>query len=390
LGTVVHTGDWKIDPDPQLGEVTDDAALRALGTEGVLACVCDSTNALVAGESGSEAKVKTALHDLIGTLSGRVAVTAFASNVARLKSVAEAGRAHGREIVLVGRAMRTMVEAAQDTGYLRDFPRVWPEDDSARLPENRVLYLCTGSQGESRAALARIAAGEHPYVSLGEGDTVIFSSRIIPGNELAIFELQNDLAAQGVAVLTELDHFVHVSGHPARDELAAMYSWLKPGLAIPVHGELRHMSEHARLARELQVPKAIVALNGQMVRIAPGTPEIVDEAPAGRLHLDGDVLVHEEEGFAKSRRALSFAGFIGITLVLDRKGRVAADPVFHMEGIPDAIVEPVTEAVENALNGNAKHRNGDDLKEQVRLAARRAANDIWGKKPIVRVQTVEI
>jgi ribonuclease J len=388
LGTVVHTGDWKIDPDPQLGEVTDDAALRALGREGVLACVCDSTNALVAGESGSEAKVKTALHDLIGTLTGRVAVTAFASNVARLKSVADSARAHGREIVLVGRAMRTMVEAAQDTGYLRDFPRVYPEEDSARLPENRVLYLCTGSQGESRAALARIAAGEHPYVSLGEGDSVIFSSRIIPGNELAIFELQNDLAARGVAVLTERDHFVHVSGHPARDELAAMYSWLKPKLAIPVHGELRHMSEHARLARSLQVPNAIVALNGQMVRLAPGTPEIVDEAPAGRLHLDGDVLVHEEEGFAKSRRALSFAGFIGITLVLDRKGRVAADPVFHMEGIPDAIVEPVTDAVANALNGNGKR--GEDIKEQVRLAARRAANDVWGKKPVVRVQTVEI
>ena len=386
LGTVVHTGDWKIDPDPQLGEVTDDAALRALGREGVLACVCDSTNALVSGESGSEAKVKTALHDLIGTLTGRVAVTAFASNVARLKSVADSARAHGREIVLVGRAMRTMVEAAQDTGYLRDFPRVWSEDDSPRLPADRVLYLCTGSQGESRAALARIAAGEHPYVSLGEGDTVIFSSRIIPGNELAIFALQNDLAARGVAVLTERDHFVHVSGHPARDELAAMYSWLKPKLAIPVHGELRHMSEHARLARSLQVPQAIVALNGQMVRLAPGTPEIVDEAPAGRLHLDGDVLVHEEEGFAKSRRALSFAGFIGITLVLDRRGRVTADPVFHMEGIPDAIVEPVTEAVSNALNG----KRGEDLKEQVRIAARRAANDAWGKKPIVRVQTVEI
>ena len=213
LGTVVHTGDWKIDPDPQLGEVTDDAALRALGREGVLACVCDSTNALVAGESGSEAKVKTALHDLIGTLTGRVAVTAFASNVARLKSVADSARAHGREIVLVGRAMRAMVEAAQDTGYLRDFPRVWPEDDP-RLPADRVLYLCTGSQGESRAALARIAAGEHPYVSLGEGDTVIFSSRIIPGNRLAIFALQNDLAARGVAVLTERDHFVHVSATP--------------------------------------------------------------------------------------------------------------------------------------------------------------------------------
>jgi ribonuclease J len=388
LGTVVHTGDWKIDPDPQLGEVTDDAALRALGEEGVLACVCDSTNALVPGESGSEADVKTALHRLIGTLTGRVAVTAFASNVARLKSVAECARAHGREIVLVGRAMRTMVEAAQDTGYLRDFPRVWPEDDSARLPDNRVLYLCTGSQGEPRAALARIAAGEHPYVSLGEGDTVIFSSRIIPGNDLAIFALQNDLAARGVAVLTERDHFVHVSGHPARDELAQMYAWLKPKLAIPVHGELRHMSEHARLAREVQVPQAIVVCNGQMVRLAPGTPAIVDEAPAGRLHLDGDVLVHEEEGFARSRRALSFAGFIGITLVLDRKGRVAADPVLHMEGIPDAVVEPVTEAVSNALNG--KPRNGEDLKEHVRIAARRAANDVWGKKPVVRVQTVEI
>lgn len=386
LGTVVHTGDWKIDAEPQLGEVTDDAALRALGEEGVLACICDSTNALVPGESGSEADVKAALHDLIGTLTGRVAVTAFASNVARLHTVAHAARAHGREIVLVGRAMRTMVEAARDTGYLKDFPRIWAEEDSARLPDNRVLYLCTGSQGEPRAALARIAAGEHPYVSLGDGDTVIFSSRIIPGNELAIFALQNDLAARGIAVLTERDHFVHVSGHPARDELAQMYAWVKPKIAIPVHGELRHMTEHARLARELQVPNAIVAVNGQMVRLAPGTAEIIDEAPSGRLHLDGDLLVHEDEGFAKSRRALSYAGFIGVTLVLDRKGRVAADPALHMEGIPEAVMESVAEAVSKALNG----KRGDDLKEQVRIAARRAAKDVWGKKPVVRVETVEI
>jgi ribonuclease J len=391
LGTVVHTGDWKIDPDPQLGELTDDAALRALGEQGVLACVCDSTNALVAGQSGSEAEVKTALHDLIGTLSGRIAVTAFASNVARLTSIANAARAHGREIVLVGRAMRTMVEAARETGYLKDFPRVWPEEDSARLPENRVLYLCTGSQGEPRAALARIAAGEHPNVSLGDGDTVIFSSRIIPGNEIAIFQLQNALAARGIAVLTERDHFVHVSGHPARDELAQMYAWVRPRIAIPVHGELRHMTEHARLARELQVPTAIVACNGQMVRLAPGTAEIIDEAPSGRLHLDGDVLVHEEEGFARSRRALSHAGFIGVTLVLDRKGRVAADPVLHMEGIPDAVAQPVTEAISNALNGKrGDGRRGEDLREHVRIAARRAAKDVWGKKPVVRVETIEI
>jgi ribonuclease J len=386
LGTVVHTGDWKIDDEPQLGKVTDDAALRALGEEGVLACVCDSTNALVSGESGSEADVKKALHDLIGTLKGRVAVTAFASNVARLNSVAQAARVHGREIVLVGRSMRTMVEAARETGYLTDFPFAWPEEDSPRLPPERVLYLCTGSQGEPRAALARIAAGDHPHVSLGDGDSVIFSSRIIPGNELAIFELQNALAARGVCVLTERDHFVHVSGHPARDELAQMYAWVKPKIAIPVHGELRHMTEHARLARELQVPNAIVALNGQMVRLAPGTPAIVDEAPAGRLHLDGDMLVHEEDGFARSRRALSYAGFIGITLVLDRKGRMAADPVLHVEGIPDAVIEPVHEAISNALNG---HR-GEELKEHVRIAARRAARDAWGKKPVVRVETVEI
>jgi ribonuclease J len=386
LGIVMHTGDWKIDAEPQLGRVTDDASLRALGQAGALACVCDSTNALVSGESGSEADVKTALNDLIGTLKGRVAVTAFASNVARLCTVAHAARAHGREVVLVGRAMRTMVEAARDTGYLPDFPRVWPEDDSARLPADGVLYLCTGSQGEPRAALARIAAGEHPFVSLGEGDSVIFSSRIIPGNELAIFELQNALAARGVCVLTERDHFVHVSGHPARDELAQMYAWVKPKIAIPVHGELRHMSEHARFARELQVPNAIVACNGQMVRLAPGTAAIVDEAPSGRLHLDGDVLVHEEEGFARSRRALSYAGFIGITLVLDRKGRVVADPVLHMEGIPTSVVEPVTQAVSSALDG----QRGEELKEHVRIAARRAAKEVWGKKPIVRVETVEI
>jgi ribonuclease J len=386
LGTILHTGDWKIDPEPQLGLVTDEAALRKLGEEGVLACVCDSTNAFVPGESGSEAEVKVALHALIGTLTGRVAVTAFASNVARLDSVARAARAHGRELVLVGRAMRHMVEAARDTGYLKDFPRVIAEEDSARLPVNRVLYLCTGSQGEPRAALARIAAGEHPNVSLGEGDSVIFSSRIIPGNDLAIFELQNQLAARGVAVITERDHFVHVSGHPARDELAAMYSWVKPKLAIPVHGELRHMSEHARFARELQVPDAIVVVNGQMVRLAPGQPAIVDETPSGRLHLDGDVLVHEDDGLARSRRALSYAGFIGVTLVLDRKGRVAAQPVLHFEGVPEAIMEPVTDAIARALDG----KRGDELKEQVRIAARRAANEIWGKKPVVRVETIEV
>ena len=388
LGTVVHTGDWKIDPDPLLGEVTDQTALRRLGEEGVLAMVCDSTNALVPGESGSEGEVRRALIRLIGSLKGRVAVTAFASNVARLQSVAEAAQAAGRSLVLVGRSMHHMVNCARDTGYLKKFPRIIAEEDAADIPADNVLYLCTGSQGEPRAALARIASDNHSNVSLGEGDTVIFSSRIIPGNELAIFELQNQLAARGVTVITERDHFVHVSGHPARDELAAMYAWVKPKIAVPVHGELRHIAEHARLATSLQVPQAVVALNGQMVRLAPGRAEIIDETPSGRLHLDGRVLVHEDEGFARSRRSLGFAGFIGVTLVIDRRGRLAADPVLHMEGIPDAVRAPVREAVARATGG--KRGKHDDLEEEVRIAARRAANEAWGKKPVVRVQTVEI
>ena len=298
LGVVAHTGDWQIDPDPMLGEATDTAALEKLGDEGVLALVCDSTNALVPGSSGSEAKVRESLTELIGTLKGRVAVTGFASNVARLDTVARAAKAHGRRVALVGRSMQKMVSAARETGYLKDFPQVLDETDVADMPAHKVLYLCTGSQGEPRAALARIANGSHPHVALAEGDTVIFSSRVIPGNELAIAEIQNQLAAKGIALLTAEDHFVHVSGHPCRDELAQMYRWIRPQLALPVHGEMRHQVSHAKLARSLQVPQAMVPENGQMFRLAPGRPELIDEVPSGRIHMDGRVLVGEGEGLS--------------------------------------------------------------------------------------------
>jgi ribonuclease J len=391
LGTVVHTGDWKIDPEPLLGEITDANALEKLGDEGVLALVCDSTNALVAGESGSEASVRKSLTDLIGTLKGRVAVTAFASNVARLDTVAKAARQHGREVALVGRAMHKMVEAAREAGYLTDFPTALDEEDAAKLPARHVLYLCTGSQGEPRAALSRIAANDHPNVSLGPGDAVIFSSRIIPGNELAIYELHNRLAALGVEILSADDHFVHVSGHPAREELAQMYRWTRPRIAVPVHGELRHMNEHARLARSLQVPEAVVVENGQMLRLAPGPAEIIDETPAGRVHLDGRVLVEEGAGLARARRAMGFAGLIAITVVLDGKGRVAADPSILIEGIPEPVHEAVRRAVDDVLKRyNSKRGDQDDLKETVRRAARRAANDAWGKKPTTRVDVVSL
>ncbi len=389
LGVVVHTGDWKIDPEPLLGELTDQNALKKLGDEGVLALVCDSTNALVAGESGSEAKVRESLTNLIGTLKGRVAVTSFASNVARLETIAKAAKSHGRQVALVGRAMHKITDAARETGYLKGFPSVIDESEAAQLPPNRVLYLCTGSQGEPRAALARIADSNHPNVSLGKGDAVIFSSRVIPGNELAIFELHNKLAGLGVELLTSEDHFVHVSGHPCRDELAEMYRWTRPQISVPVHGELRHQSEHARLARSLQVPQAIVPQNGQLIRLAPGRAGVIDEVPSGRIHMDGRVLIEEGAGLARHRRALAFAGMIAITLVVDGKGRIAAAPSIIIEGIP----EPVHDAIRAALDEPIRRHNpkrGDDLRENVRRAARRAAENAWGKKPVTRVEVIEI
>ena len=389
LGVVVHTGDWKIDPDPLIGEATNSDALQALGTKGVLAMVCDSTNALVPGESGSEARVRDSLFDLIGTLKGRVAVTAFASNVARLESIIRAGRAHGREVALVGRAMHRIVSAARETGYLSDIPHTIDEAEAAQLPSDRVLYLCTGSQGEPRAALARVASADHPNVSLGPGDTVIFSSRIIPGNELAIFSLQNKLAERGVEVLTERDHFVHVSGHPARDELAQMYRWVRPQIAVPVHGELRHMTEHARLARSLQVPQAVVVQNGQMLRLAPGRAEIVDETPSGRIHLDGKILVEQGRGYARARNALGVAGLVAVTIPLDSKGRVAGEPSLVLEGIPDEVHSPVRDALDECIRKhNPKRDDEDALKESTRRAVRRAASSEWGKKPVTRVEVI--
>ena len=389
LGLIAHTGDWKLDPDPVLGEVTDSAAIEKLGDEGVLALVCDSTNALVSGHTGSEGKVRESLEALIGTLKGRIAVTAFASNLARLDSIAKAAKKHGRRIALVGRSMHKMVEAARDCGYLKDFPPVMDAVEAHDYPAHKLLYLCTGSQGEPRAALARIAEGNHPDVRLAKGDAVIFSSRIIPGNELPIYELHNKMSVLGVEVLTEQDHFVHVSGHPARGELEQMYRWTRPRIAIPVHGELRHMAEHARLAKSLQVPQALVPANGQLYRLAPGPAELIDEVPAGRIHMDGRVLVAEGEGLAKSRRALAHAGFIAITLVLDQKGRSAAPPAILTEGMPEPVKDAVRRAVDDTLERNRKAQP-DDLMENVRRAARRAASEAWGKKPVTRISMVEV
>ncbi len=390
LGTIAHTGDWKLDPDPLLGEKTDEAALARLGDAGVLAMVCDSTNALNPGSSGSEKDVRDNLIHLVGTLKGRVAIAAFASNVARLDSAARAAKANGRRLCLVGRSMHKMVDAARETGYLRDLPPIASEEDAAELPPHKVLFLVTGSQGEPRAALSRIAEDTHPGVEMTKGDTVIFSSRIIPGNEIGIFALQNKLAARGIEIITADGDDIHVSGHPAREELSQMYRWLRPQIAIPVHGEIRHMTEHARLAKSLQVPQAIVPQNGQMFRLAPGRCELIDEVPSGQMHMDGRVLVSESAGLAKDRRGLGFAGIIVITLVLDEKGRSAAPPAIVTEGIPEPVEAAIARTVDEHIARAGKRPDPDQLAETVRKAARRAASEAWGKKPITRVTVVEV
>ncbi|MFP5468881.1 MAG: ribonuclease J, partial [Alphaproteobacteria bacterium] len=398
LGNILHTGDWKIDPDPLLGEPTDIAGLTAFGDEGVLAMVCDSTNVFSPGRAGSEAAVKSSLSTLLSGMKGRVAVTAFASNVARVDTIGKVAAQHGRQIVLVGRSMHKVVGAAREAGYLKDFPPVLREEEAAALHPDNVLYICTGSQGEARAALSRIAYGDHPRIVLGSGDTVIFSSRIIPGNERSIFRLQNRLAERGVSVITEKDHFVHVSGHPCRDELADMYRWVRPEISVPVHGEIRHMMEHVKLAQDIQIPQTILAPNGNLVQLAPGKARIVEEVYTGRLYLDGDVLTPVDDGQVDERLKLSSAGHLGVMLVVEQDGKLAAPPRITAFGLPTEdgqlinLRGAVAEAVEKAVGKlRGKQARDDDLvKEAALRAARRAVRDSIGKKPVTQVEVVRI
>jgi len=398
LGLVLHTGDWKIDPEPLVGDDMDVTRLKEIGDEGVRAIVCDSTNVFSPGTSGSEADVAKSLIEVIGQCEQRVAVTTFASNVARLESIAKAAAACDRHVVLVGRAMYRIVGAARDAGYLEGLPPFLTEHDIGYLPRDKVLLLCTGSQGEPRAALARIVEDTHPNIALSEGDTVIFSSRIIPGNESSIFDLQNRLAERGIRVITEKDHFVHVSGHPCRDELARMYQWIRPEVAVPVHGEARHLAEHAVLARELQVPETIVIRNGLMVRLAPGPAQIIDEAPSGRIYLDGDVLIEADEGAVQERRKLSFSGSVFVSLVLDKDGKVRGDPQVVLMGLPEedshgvSFEDRALDAIDEALERLPPKRRSDDdaVAELLRRAVRGALRREWGKKAQVAVVVTRI
>jgi ribonuclease J len=396
-GNVLHTGDWKLDPTPVLGPPTDEAKLRAFGAEGCHVLIGDSTNAVREGRSPSESDVARTLTELIVKAPRRVAVTTFASNVARIKAVADAARQAEREIVVVGRAMDRVIAVARETGYLEGVQPFHGMDVYGHLPPDKVVALCTGSQGEPRAALARIAQDEHPEVALSKGDRVIFSSRPIPGNEKAIGRIVNGLIDQGVEVITDRTHLVHVSGHPRQAELEDMIGWVKPRTVIPVHGESLHLSEHAALARQLGA-RTLAIRNGDLVRLAPGDPEIIDEVPAGRIYKDGSLLIQAESRTVADRRRLSFSGMISVALAINDKGQLLADPEVELVGIPDSTADgmPMGDIAYNAAVETfdtlpkARRRDPDSVAEAIRRGVRAAVAQHWRKKPNVTVHILVV
>jgi ribonuclease J len=397
VGTVMHTGDWKLDPDPLIGDVTDEAALTRIGDEGVIAMVGDSTNALVEGHTRSEAELRESLSELIGRYEGRVAVACFASNVARLHTIAEAAQAHGRDVALIGRSLWRMDKAARENGYLTDLPRFLTEEEAGYVPADRILLICTGSQGEPRAALARIAREDHAHIVLDQGDVVIFSSRIIPGNEKPIGRLQNSLARLGVEIVTTDDHFVHVSGHPARAELVRMYQMVRPHVAIPVHGEARHLQAHAQLAMECQVSDALIVENGDVVRLDAQGATIAGQVPAGRVASDGRRLLRVDGGALQQRRRVGNQGAVVASLVIDRAGGLAAPPQVSLIGLIEANeTEKVATALGDAASAaveslpKAMRRDDDAVRDAANRALRKAINERIGKRALIQVQLVRL
>jgi ribonuclease J len=397
LGTVLHTGDWKLDPTPIIGPPTDEAKLKALGDEGCLALIGDSTNAVRDGRSPSERDVARTLRELIGAAKGRVAVTTFASNVARMRSVAEAAAAAGREVVVVGRAMDRVSQVARENGYLDGINEFRSVDVYGHLPPDKVVALCTGSQGEPRAALARIAEDQHPEVTFQKGDVVIFSSRTIPGNEKPVGRVVNGLVRQGVEVITDRTHLVHVSGHPRRAEMEEMYRWVRPQVAVPVHGEALHLSEHAKLARAAGVPEVVLCGDGDLVRLAPNAG-VIDEVPAARLYKDGAILISAEARTVAERRRLSFSGVVVVALAVSDKGALQADPDVELIGIPELTADKASmheiayDAVIETMESLPRpvRRDPQAIEEAVKRAVRAAIAGQWQKKPVCLVQVLVV
>ena len=389
-GRIFHTGDWKLDDAPALGGQSTAAELTAIGDEGVLALVCDSTNVFNPEASGSEAEVRKGLDEVIGAAKGRVLVTTFASNAARLQTLGEVAIDTGRAMCVAGRSLDRILRVAKSTGYLRDFPDTVDFETAMTMPPGRVMIVATGGQGEPRAALNRIAEGNH-QLKLGKGDLVLFSSRQIPGNEIAIGRIMNLLAENGVDIVTDRQAFIHVSGHPGRPELAEMYRWIRPKILLPVHGEVRHMHEQARFGRSEGIPTAIEQTNGDIWRLAPGKPSKIGDAHAGRLVLDGDVILPADGTTINERRRLALYGQISVAVAI-KDGRLLGHPQIRVQGVPveedrDKFIEEAADAAAEAVR--AGKTGGDALREALRLAVRRTATRFTGKKPIVDVLVIE-
>ena len=393
-GTIFHTGDWKFDPNPMIGQPTDFAALNAIGDEGVLALIGDSTNVFSEGEAGSEGDVRESLIGLFARFTGRIAVGCFASNLARLESIYRAAEANGRHVSLVGQSLWRIAETARRTGYLADDLRFYEASDAAHLPRDKVLYICTGSQGEGRAALMRIASGQHQDVSLEEGDVVVFSSRVIPGNEKAIAKVQNHLAKLGVEVVTTRDHFIHVSGHPARDELRRMYQMIRPQIAIPVHGEAMHMRAHAALAKECQVPHTVLVENGAAVKFENGKARVAGTVWSGRLAWEDGAVVPFASPMLRDRKRMFYEGAVVATVVLDEDGELLGEPQVAVLGMADPLVEEADYGwdyiLTNAVNRLPKkaRRDDDAVEEVVKSGVRKAFAP--KRKPVVKVHVVRV
>src|SRR3954469_21001005 len=391
-GRIFHTGDWKLDDTPQLGDPSTEAELRAIGDSGVLALVCDSTNVFQKAPSGSELGVRKGLDEVVQDADCRVLVTTFASNAARLKTLGHVAQDTGRRVCVAGRSLDRILRVAQSVGYLSDFPPTIDFDEAMRLPRREVMIIATGGQGEPRAALARIAFGQHK-LALDPGDLVVFSSKQIPGNEIAIGRIQNELAERGVDMITDRQAPVHVSGHPGRPELAAMYDWIRPEIIVPVHGEVRHMFEQARFARARGIPHGIVQKNGDLIRLAPNGPEKLSEERAGRLILDGDVILPADGNTMNERRRAATFGLIAVAVALDADDRVLGEVEIDLQGVPveedrNAFLKEACAAAADAVTRNSG--NEEKLREAVRLAVRRCATEWTGKKPVVSVLIVRI
>jgi len=397
VGTILHTGDWKVDPNPLIGEKVNEKKLKEIGNEKVLAMICDSTNVFNLGRAGSESDVRDSLLKIMSLKSKRIVVTSFASNVARMESIFYCAEKINREISLVGRSMNRIFKAARQCGYLKNIKDPIDPREAKKFPREKIVYLCTGSQGEPMGAMKRIIKGIHPDVFLEKNDVIIFSSKIIPGNEKKLYSLHNDIIKQDIELVTEETDFVHVSGHPNREDLKDMYNWVKPNSIIPVHGEHRHMNEHMKFAKEMQIPHALRVENGDIIRIFPGdSPSIIDKAPSGRMYLDGSVGVGEDSQSIKERRKLSQNGYLEITLILNNSGKLNK-PIISYRGIPENLLdEKIIFKVEDEIFNTCKmfsmkNKNQEkNLIESLKQNCRRIIRDKTGKKPFTNINIARL